>query len=198
MATRMSGPGVSKRRSPRAPRCDGVRNRAHLVEVASLAFRDEGFNVGVDEIARRAEVSVATLYRHFATKDALLSELVYEKFVTFCGQARQALAAEGPAFDRFASLLRENAEVMARDAGTRFALMHASDSVWARAMGPRDELFDLVRPLVAQAQEDGDLRRDFDPDEIGVLMSGVCATMDIKPDAWRRQLDILLDGLRAR
>ena len=53
-------------------RSDARRNRARLIEVAAAAFRDEGLDVGVDEIARRAEVGVATLYRHFPAKTDLI------------------------------------------------------------------------------------------------------------------------------
>ena len=53
-------------------RSDARRNRARLIEVAAAAFRDEGLDFGVDDIARRAEVGVATLYRHFPAKTDLI------------------------------------------------------------------------------------------------------------------------------
>src|ERR1700712_998555 len=53
-------------------RSDARRNRARLIEVAAEAFRDEGLDVGVDELARRAGVGVATLYRHFPAKPDLI------------------------------------------------------------------------------------------------------------------------------
>src|SRR3954447_2899359 len=56
----------------RAIRSDARRNRARLTEVAAAAFRDEGLDVGVDELARRAGVGVATLYRHFPAKPDLI------------------------------------------------------------------------------------------------------------------------------
>ena len=56
----------------RATRSDARRNRARLIEVAAAAFQDEGLDVGVDEIARRAGVGVATLYRHFPAKTDLI------------------------------------------------------------------------------------------------------------------------------
>ena len=56
----------------RPARSDARRNRARLIEVAAEAFRDEGLDVGVDELARRAGVGVATLYRHFPAKPDLI------------------------------------------------------------------------------------------------------------------------------
>ena len=56
----------------RPRRSDARRNRARLIEVAGEAFRAEGLDIGVDEIARRAGVGVATLYRHFPAKTDLI------------------------------------------------------------------------------------------------------------------------------
>src|ERR1700712_3206314 len=57
-------------------RSDARRNRARLIDVAATAFRDEGLDVGVDELARRAGVGVATLYRHFPAKPDLILAVV--------------------------------------------------------------------------------------------------------------------------
>src|ERR1700712_5680414 len=56
----------------RAIRSDARRNRARLTEVGAAAFRDEGLDIGVDELARRTGVGVATLYRHFPAKTDLI------------------------------------------------------------------------------------------------------------------------------
>src|SRR3954466_2420641 len=80
----------------RAIRSDARRNRARLTEVATAAFRDEGLDIAVDEIARRAGVGVATLYRHFPAKTDLILA-VMEAVIDDLGQAAaQAVAAAPP------------------------------------------------------------------------------------------------------
>ncbi|MCW2985795.1 MAG: TetR/AcrR family transcriptional regulator, partial [Conexibacter sp.] len=59
---------VAPPRSAPSTRRDAVRNRDALTAAATAAFRHEGLDIPVDEIARRAGVGVATLYRHFPTK----------------------------------------------------------------------------------------------------------------------------------
>jgi AcrR family transcriptional regulator len=60
----------------RGARSDQARNRARIVEVASAAFRDEGLDVSMREIARRAELGVATVHRHFESRDDLIVAVV--------------------------------------------------------------------------------------------------------------------------
>ena len=65
----------------RRPRADGERNRLRLIEAAKDAFARDGAAVSLEQIARDAEVSIATLYRHFPTRDELISA-VYQQEVT--------------------------------------------------------------------------------------------------------------------
>src|SRR6202161_115329 len=64
----------------RKPRADGLRNREGLIDVAKLAFAEIGSHVSLEEIARRAEVGIGTLYRHFPTREAVV-EAVYRREV---------------------------------------------------------------------------------------------------------------------
>ncbi|HVW17679.1 MAG TPA: helix-turn-helix domain-containing protein [Solirubrobacteraceae bacterium] len=178
-------------------RADARRNRQAILDAARVEFAEHGDAAQMDQIAARAGVGVGTIYRHFATKDALLGELVDERFRAFAQDADAVAAQDGPAFERFRRMLVDNAESIARDAGTRFAILRGGDEVWRHAEAARERLLDACRPLLDEARADGDLRPDFRVEEIGVLMCGVCAAMDYKPEAWRRHLEIVLDGLRA-
>ena len=73
-------------------RSDARRNRARLIEVAATAFRDEGLDIGVDELARRAEVGIATLYRHFPAKTDLIVAVMDRVFADLSRAADEALA----------------------------------------------------------------------------------------------------------
>ena len=176
-------------------RSDARRNRERILEAARATFSAQGVDAQMDEIARRAGVGVGTVYRHFPTKEALLGELVAQKFRRFTDHARAALEAEDP-WEGFAGMLRANAELVARDAALQNALMHTA-AIRRHAGEERRTLEDLVARIVQRAQEAGELRPDFTIDDIPMLMCGVSSTMGEHFD-WRRHLELVLDGLRVR
>lgn len=179
-------------------RADARRNRERVLEAARAVFGQHGLEAQMDDVAARAGVGVGTVYRHFPTKDQLMGELVRQKFVLLTQHAEEAAAAEGDAFERFAALLLRNAEWIERDAAVQRALMGVGPAVWAIAEPAVDRLEAVVAPLLEQAHDDGSLRADFGVRDIGTVMCGVCASMSAPGMDWRKHLDILLDGLRAR
>lgn len=72
-------------------RADAARNRAQILTAARAAFRELGTAVPLDEIARRAEVNIATLYRRFPDREALVRQVVLDGFTVLNGAARRAL-----------------------------------------------------------------------------------------------------------
>jgi AcrR family transcriptional regulator len=180
---------------PRPLRADARRNRERILVAARGACAEHGANVQIDDVARAAGVGVGTVYRHFPTKDALIEALVAEKFRITTENIRAALEIEDP-WEAFCAALRNNAEVMAADAGLRDALVRLGPL----AGHPDEEGAELValgERLVARAQEAGVLRDDVTAEDIGALMAGLCASMAHPGLNWRRHLELLLDGLRA-
>ena len=80
-------PGTSPR--PRL-RADAARNRAQVLAAARTAFRELGTAAPLDEIARRAGVNIATLYRRFPDRDALITQVVLDGFTVVLDAARTA------------------------------------------------------------------------------------------------------------
>src|SRR6267154_6211946 len=72
-------------------RADARRNRERILQSARAAFADSGDAVQIDDVARHAGVGVGTVYRHFPTKQALVAELVRQKFLGFAARTREAL-----------------------------------------------------------------------------------------------------------
>ena len=78
----------------RPMRADARRNRARILAAARELFASEEPDVQIDDVARRAGVGVGTVYRHFPDKEALMGELVRERFGIFNERLRAALAEE--------------------------------------------------------------------------------------------------------
>src|ERR1700722_19414734 len=100
----------------RPRRADARRNRERILESAREVFAKCGADAQIDDVARQAGVGVGTVYRHFPTKEALLAELLREKFRLFSARAREALELDGEPFAVIEALLRRNAETAASDA----------------------------------------------------------------------------------
>jgi len=177
-------------------RADARRNRARILDAARSACAQHGANVQIDDVARSAGVGVGTVYRHFPTKDALIEALVGEKYRIIGEHAREALEADDP-WDGFAEFLRRNAAVMAADAGLRDVLARLGPGATGSPES-REEFEALARRVLDRAQAAGRLRADVSLDDVAMLMSGLGPSMSHGGLDWRRHLEILLDGLRAR
>src|SRR5258707_5665571 len=115
-------------------RADARRNRDRILQSARAVFAESGAEAQIDDVARHAGVGVGTVYRHFPTKQALVTELVRQTFRLFTGWAREALEAGGEPFALIEGLLRRIGETAAGDAGGQYAL--ASPPGQAEAEGP--------------------------------------------------------------
>ncbi len=181
-------------------RADARRNRERILDAARAVFAEYGVDAQMDDVARRATVGVGTVYRHFPTKEALLVELVRQKFRMIAAGARTALQRHGDPFDVFADMLRHNAGLCAKDAGLQHALSGVGQHIWVQAAAEHEELNELSGQLIARAQRAGTMRPDVRPSDIPMLMCGVAGTMahDAPGFDWRRHLEFVIDMLRAR
>jgi AcrR family transcriptional regulator len=183
---------------PRPQRADARRNRERILAAAQAEFAASGGDAQMDAIAARAGVGVGTVYRHFPTKDELVVSLIRQRFEDFVAAAHAALAVADP-WEAFASFLRANAAACAQDAGTQHAFLHGEVELGPR-LARETGLLELSQRLVDRGQAAGVIRPDFVAEDIGMLMCGVASAMHHGTPRWdwRRHLEILLDGLRAR
>jgi AcrR family transcriptional regulator len=183
----------------RPMRADARRNRELILAAARELLASDQSDVQIDAIATRAGVGVGTVYRHFPDKEALMGEIVRERFNAFNDRLQEAIDAEAAdAFEALASALRANAAEMASDAATRRAFMTGGERVFALAEPQIEEFNRRAEVLVERARAAGKLRADFETRDIGMVMCGVCATMG-KPDVWewQRHLDLVMRGMRS-
>jgi AcrR family transcriptional regulator len=73
-------------------RADAVTNRARIIEVALAVFAERGLDMEVGEIAKRADLGVGTLYRHFANREDLLRAILTHTINDTLAQFRAAVA----------------------------------------------------------------------------------------------------------
>ncbi len=180
-------------------RADARRNRERILQSAREVFAEYGAEAQIDDVARRAGVGVGTVYRHYPTKEALLTELVRQKFQRFADAARDALERDGEPFELLADLMRANAAELARDTATQQAFAGAGQHIWAAATPGLEELLRYIGELIDRARGAGTIRADIVPTDIGMLMCGLSATMAHPAPGfdWRRHLDLVIDMLGA-
>jgi AcrR family transcriptional regulator len=181
--------------SDRPLRADARRNRERILVAARDVFARQGGEAQIDDIARAAGVGVGTVYRHFPHKEALLGELLVERFRTMADHADRALELDDP-WEAFAWLLRTNAEFCVHDIGTQQALARGPDA-WEYAGAELERVRTTTTVLIERAQRAGVMRQDFVVDDIPMLMAGLSSTMAVARYDWRRHLEIILAGIRA-
>jgi AcrR family transcriptional regulator len=178
-------------------RADARRNRERILDAARAVFAESGGEAQMDQIAARAGVGVGTVYRHFPTKDALLAQMVEQRFAAFAEWAEEA-AGEPDAWAAFAGFLTRCLEHCASDMGTQHALMAGDGTGVAERAAERTGLSARTEALIVRAQASGELRADFSIQDIPVVMCGLSSSMGVAAWDWRRFMAIVLDGLRAR
>ena len=186
----------------RTMRSDARRNHERILKAAMAVFAEDASEAQIDDIARRAGVGVGTVYRHFPTKDALLAELIRLKLTGLRDLARRKLAECGDPWEAFVGFLREQAEVVAKDAAQQQLIWVDSEESRKRTAPLREEVNEAVGELIRRAQEAGEVRPDLKVDDVRTFMCGLGAVMaadsrGVMPFDWRRQLEFMLDGIRA-
>lgn len=190
-------PAPAPRATPaRAPRRDALRNRAHLIEVATAAFREQGLQVGVDEIARRSDVGIATLYRHFPTKGDLVVAVCSELLDHVAGARDDALGS-APEDEVLSAFLRVALGQLQLNRGLVEALAQNPPDPEIR-LQMRGAMLTLLEPLVERAHASGELHPALDAEDlvIALRMLGAASTPDVSRPP-ERYLGLLLAGLRA-
>jgi AcrR family transcriptional regulator len=180
-------------------RADAARNRERILAAAAEVFADRGLDVSLDDVARHAGVGVGTVYRRFPTKEALV-EALFEAHV----EALAALAAKAVSYadswDGLVAVLTEVCELQAGNQGFREILLSTTYGQQTAARA-RERLAPVIAAALEKARAEGYLRADIVPVDmilIEFMVGGVADYTKHVPGAWRRYLEIVVDGLRAR
>jgi AcrR family transcriptional regulator len=176
-------------------RRDAAANRERVLAAAAEVFHESGLGAGLEDVARRAGVGVATVYRRFPTREALLEALISDLLEVYLDEAERARAL--PDGSGLATFVRTVAEVQATPRGCALRLW-SSPAVQEL----RRRLDERMARLVADAQAHGTCRDDVTVgDLVGVLVAlrGVRETPTTTAGLdWRRHLELCLAGLQPR
>jgi AcrR family transcriptional regulator len=186
-------------RQARPLRADARRNRDRVLEAARAAFAAEGSNASLDEIARRAGVGAGTVYRHFATKEALFEAVVLDRIGELIEEAHARAEDPDPgrAFSSFVELLaREGAlkRDLVETLGSDGIHLQIGEAPIVQA------LIDALGELLSRAQRAGAVRSDVSVNDVMALLTGaayaICHSR-ADDEQTHRLLAIMYDGLRA-
>ena len=179
-------------------RKDVARNRGLLMQSAEELFAERGTEVTLEEIARHAGVGVATAYRHFASKSAIVEAMFESRIGKFLAVLHECESIADPR-EAFETYLYRICELQATDRGMREAISanHGIDKVAEF----RDRGRPLFERLFDRAKQAGAFRPECELSDIVVAFWMIGKVSDStdrsSPEQWRRQLTFLLDGLRA-
>jgi AcrR family transcriptional regulator len=182
-------------------RRDAERNRQQILLAARAAFAERGLEVTLDEIAKRAGVGVATVYRRYANKDDLIDEL-YEDIVAQLAVIAEAQLAQDDPWKGLTGFLEQSLAMQASNRALKDIMAGGSHRGRERVARARERVAPLVSELFEQAKQSGRLRPDVTETDMKTIVMMLGAVIDstrtTQPDAWRRYLGIVLDGLRTR
>jgi AcrR family transcriptional regulator len=172
-------------------RADARRNFDALVTAAREVFSEQGTSASLEEIARRAEVGIGTLYRHFPTRDALV-EAVYVDEVARMVSDAEAIAGHEP-WEALELWMRR----LVGYVSAKRVLIEGLNRESKVLINCRAILHGSGRPILERAQQAGVARPDVKVEDAMRLVQGLAAVAFPSDDDRDRVVGLAIDGLRA-
>jgi AcrR family transcriptional regulator len=180
--------------SERPLRADAARNAERIVRTARAVFADQGPDAPLEEIARRADVRIRTLYNRFPNKADLVRAALDQAISEDLTPAAERALADPSPLDGLVSLIEAAMDLAARELNILAAARDAG-TLTAELYTP---FYESLALLARRAQDDGLLRADLVPADLARLMGMLTSTlwtMDPQTDGWRRYLALMFEGL---
>ncbi|WP_185993351.1 TetR/AcrR family transcriptional regulator [Rhodococcus sp. KBS0724] len=185
-------------RLPHMLRADAQDNRDRVLEAARALFAERGIDVTMRQIARRADVGPATLYRRFPTKQILVDE-AFEYELRSCRGIVDDGCADPDPWRGFCSVIERISLLNVRNQGFVDAFMSANPGIDTFS-AHRASLLRMLAELAGRARAAGQLRRDFVIDDLVIVLlagRGLSSTPPSSREAAARRFAVLaIDGFR--
>jgi AcrR family transcriptional regulator len=183
---------------PARKRADAQRNEQALLDAAAAAFGASGVGVPVRDIAARAGVGVATIYRHFPTRADLIVA-VYRHQVEACAEAGPALLAECPSpYDALARWIDLFVDFLDTKHGLAAVLQSDDPGHAALHAYFLDRLVPVCKQLLDSAVKVGEVAPRLDPLGLLYAVGNLCAGQAVPRYDARRMVRLMITGLRLR
>jgi AcrR family transcriptional regulator len=177
-------------------RADAQRNRARILQAAEEVFAERGPSTSTEEVAARAGLAIGTIFRHFPTKDDLLTAIVKELLATLTARV-EALAADGEPDTALFTFFSELVEQAAARKTVIDAL--AAGGRTLELAPPLGNLRDAVGRLLHRAQRAKAIRSEVQLDEVMALLLATtqgAVSGGWSPELRERTLAVVFAGLR--
>lgn len=180
-------------------RCDAERNRSRILLAAHEVFAEQGLDAPMAEVARRAGVGIATLFRRFSSKDDLITATFADTMSDYASAIDAAVADPDP-WQGFCRYVQRVCAMQARDRGFTDVLTRTF---------PKDKSFEADRGrafrafagLIQRAKAVGKLRADFVPEDLVMMLMAnagvISATSNAAPETSARLVAYLLQACSA-
>ena len=169
--------------------------REEILAAALEVFAERGLEATVPEVAARAGVGKATVYRSYPTKADLVNAVADHQLRWLERRVADALTEPGP-YEALRTLLRDVFERLCRDRVLADVLPTGGTEAEARVRRP----FELIERLLTAARADDRMRDDVTSQDIRVLLGGCARQLALlgvrDPVSWRRYADLVVNALR--
>nr|WP_037780507.1 TetR/AcrR family transcriptional regulator [Streptomyces sp. HGB0020] len=181
----------------RTPRADAARNRDQLLAVATRVFASADTEPSMRAIAREAGVGIATLYRHFPTRESLVDAIYRDQVVRLTTGAHELLGEMPPAaaMRRWMDLFGDWIATKNGMLDTLLVMIESGEIAHAQT---RTELLTAITTILDAGRAVKDLRTDITAEDIAASLIGIF-TVAPRPEheaKASRLLNLLMDGLR--
>jgi AcrR family transcriptional regulator len=182
-------------------RADARQNRDRILAAARDVFLEQGAGAPLEEISRRAGTGIATLYRRFPDRLALMRAVVLDSLARTREEARRAAEEEPDAFRALTRYMHRALDI--RVAAVIPALLEEISMNDAELRAASDAGVTLIQELIDTAKRKGTLRPDVTFGDIGTLIVRLSRPLpgafsrELNDQLGHRHLDLLINGLRA-
>lgn len=181
----------------RKMRADARRNYDKILATARVVFAEQGADCSLDAIAKRAGVGPGTLYRHFPTRDALVSALMEDWSGRVRSDAEAAVAAGLSPRETLQTWLGQFVGHLTLHRGAAAKLCAAMDQPTSPIYRKCRVMADANAQVIEHLAASGALRPGVDPDNVMRLVGGIASVadttstdLDVGP-----MLDVVIDGV---
>jgi AcrR family transcriptional regulator len=153
-------------------RADARRNYSHLLAIARDVVTEDGVDASMRDIARRANVGLATLFRHFPTREALFEALLRSSLEALTQRAAEFETSKPPD-EALVSWFREGVAFVHSYSGVVALMAKAHEDPKSPLYAPCTAVHEAGARLLLRAQAEGTARADMDAADLFALMSAL-------------------------